>query len=287
MKNILFISCLLLVLTSCKKDLKEVAKEIVTKEIVTKEIAHKNCGLNEAENEIFNIEEVKNKNKFIDSISNGKHGISFISDSINREGITYYEISAGYNSDIRFENYFTFFVEKGNCKNIKISNVIDGEIISLSNWRNNNVKVNKQEISLIENDSSLKELSLPFSFKKYMQDEYSEQKYPCYKASQYLIEYLIKKKYEAEKYKCFIIPSSKNKIFLVSVLRGDAEYFLIATSNNNKILDIKEIGLIGEDNPITFKISKDLLIEKYKNDLDENNSFEKYQIVDDGSIKKI
>ncbi|WP_445712047.1 hypothetical protein [Flavobacterium sp.] len=282
MRNILFICCFLQLMISCKKDLKEVAKGIVTKER-----AIKNHDLSEAEEEVFNIKEVKEKNKFIDSISKGKHGISLISDSINREGITYYEINAGYNSEMRFENYFTFYVEKGNCKNIKISNVIDGEIISLSKWRNNNIKANKQEISLIESIGVLKELSLPFSFKKYMKDKYSEQKYPYYNASQYLIQYLIKKNYEAEKYECFVISLNKNKIFLVSVLRGDAEYFLILTSNNNKILDIEEIGLIGGDEPITFKISKDLLIEKYKNDLEENNSFEKYQIVDDGSIKKI
>lgn len=41
-----------------------------------------NCGLENAENKIFQLEEVVSKNKLIDSISNHKKGISLMSDSL-------------------------------------------------------------------------------------------------------------------------------------------------------------------------------------------------------------
>lgn len=98
------------------------------------------CDLKSAQNEILKLPEVIIKNKMIDSLSNHKHGVSLLSDT-TIDGIKYYEIKAGYNSDLRYETYYNFYVEKGNCKNIKIFEPIGGDLISLEKWRTLNIKV--------------------------------------------------------------------------------------------------------------------------------------------------
>jgi hypothetical protein len=51
---------------------------------------------------------VQKSNKYIDSISNHKHGISFMLDNSKGNDIS---VLAGYNSDERFETYYHFYVD--------------------------------------------------------------------------------------------------------------------------------------------------------------------------------
>lgn len=98
------------------------------------------CDLIKAEEVILNLPEVIVKNKMIDSLSNHKHGISLLSDSLILDGVEYYEIKAGFNSELRYETYYNFYVEKDNCQNIKIFEPILGDILSLSDWRKPEMK---------------------------------------------------------------------------------------------------------------------------------------------------
>ncbi|QYS91620.1 hypothetical protein JJC04_02235 [Flavobacterium covae] len=79
-----------------------------------------------------------------------------MSDSLVVENKTFYQIKTGYNSDIRFETYFTFNVEKGNCENIKVLEPIEGNMISLSEWRelNNSNNIQNNTISASRNGKS-------------------------------------------------------------------------------------------------------------------------------------
>lgn len=106
------------------------------------------CDLDRAQNEILKLPEVTLKNKMIDSLSNHTHGISLLSDSTTIDGIKYYEIKAGYNSDIRYETYYNFYVEKGNCQNIKVAEPIEGDIIPISEWRIRNQNRNEKPVNL-------------------------------------------------------------------------------------------------------------------------------------------
>lgn len=244
------------------------------------------CNINNAEHVILKLSEVVDKNKFIDSLTNHKHGISLISDSLEIEGTKYYEIKAGYNSEIRFETYFTFYIEKENCNNIKVWEPIEGNIITLSEWRDS--KKEKNNDGLIIRNEQIKNIVLPFSFDEYSKDQYSDEKYPNYQISQKLIDFLISKDYEGEEYKCFVI-KSKNKcsIFVVSVLRGDSEYFILLTASNNSIIDFKEIGVIGNSNPITFKIKPNLIVEKFNGNNDDNVLIEKISIDNECKISNV
>ncbi|MET3038359.1 hypothetical protein ABXT08_19905 [Chryseobacterium sp. NRRL B-14859] len=131
-------------------------------------------------------------------------------------------------------------------------------------------------------------VSLPFSFYQYFKDEYSEVKYPSYNASSSLIDFLKSKNYDGETYKSFVIHSDDHFQYLVaSMSRGDSEYFILITVKNNTITDYKEIGAIGDENPITFKISPDFIIEKYKGNTLDVPAFEKFKIDKNGKIIKL
>ncbi len=274
-------SALLLSFISCKQN-NNSEKDIVE----TVKVESKKCLLDQAENTILNLDEVKIKEKLIDSISNHKKGISFMSDSLDIDGKKFYEIKTGYNSEIRFEIYYTFFIEKGNCENIKILDPIEGNTISLSSWRKTINQVNNDSLILV--NGNLKKINLPFSFYNYFKDGYSDEKYPSYPPSQKLIDFLISKDYNGETYKCFIITTKDNYVnTVVSISRGDSNYFVLVTAKANNILDFIEIGAIGQENPITFKILNNLSIEKYEGNLEVNKPFEKYQITDKGLINKV
>ncbi|WP_312078754.1 hypothetical protein [Chryseobacterium sp.] len=149
-------------------------------------------------------------------------------------------------------------------------------------------KANKttEKSSLITEDNPVK-ISLPFSFHLYFKDQYSEMKYPSYELNENLIDFLKSKNYDGETYKGFVIRSDNDfEFLLVSMARGDSEYFILITSANHKIIDYKEIGAIGDENPVTFKINQDFSIEKFHGNNENSTAFEKYQINSNGKIQK-
>lgn len=242
------------------------------------------CNLNEAENTILKCKEVMEKNKMIDSISNHRHGISLLSDSISIRDIVYYEIKAGVNSELRFENFYTFYVEKGNCDNIKIFEPISGKIIGINEWRILKGADVMQKTDLIITNS-IKNINLPFSFYEYFNEGFSDEKYPFYEPSSLLVNFFKGKGYDAEGYKCFVLLSKDQRLYLlISISRGDSEYFLLLTSKNNKIIDYKEIGAIGDENPITFKIFPNFIVERYKGNVPNAIPFEKLKVNNENKI---
>lgn len=130
-----------------------------------------------------------------------------------------------------------------------------------------------------------KKTALPFSFYQYFNDDFSETKYPTYQPTTYLIDFLKNKDYDAESYKSFVIRSDADYLYLVvSVQRGDSEYYVLVTTKNNTIVDYKEIGAIGGDDPVTFKISPNFAIEKYNGNTPDAVAFEKFKINEAGKI---
>ncbi len=131
--------------------------------------------------------------------------------------------------------------------------------------------LHKSKEELIIKENEIETVKLPFSFYNYFKDEYSEKKYPSYNPTDKLINFLVEKGYDAESYKCFIIKSDDKILYLViEIQRGDSNYYVLLTSNDSKIIDFKEIGSIGDENPVTFKILQNLSINKY-HDLNESN----------------
>ncbi|MCJ7934535.1 MAG: hypothetical protein MUW56_13120 [Chryseobacterium sp.] len=133
MTKLIILTAILSLFLGCKKTSPVIP---VSKNNVKDTIQHSpRCTLKEAENKILKLDEVIASSHFIDSLSNHKQGIALISDSTSIDKIPYYSIQAGYNSELRFENYYLFYVEKGNCDHIKILEPASGNIINIEDWR--------------------------------------------------------------------------------------------------------------------------------------------------------
>ena len=85
--------------------------------------------LQEAEEKVLSLPLTQKINEYIDKFSHGKHGVSILSDSLLIDNKYFYELQIGYNSPIRYETYYTLYVNKS------IMEPISGEIIPLSQWR--------------------------------------------------------------------------------------------------------------------------------------------------------
>src|ERR1700753_164550 len=59
---------------------------------------------------LFNLPEVKMSNRFIDSITNHRHGISMRIVQRPDKSNRYFLVDAGYDNGERFENYYNFYV---------------------------------------------------------------------------------------------------------------------------------------------------------------------------------
>ena len=89
----------------------------------------------EAEAQVLALPMVQKASKHIDKITNGKHGISFIAEEYLIEKKPFYEITVGYNSDVRFETYHIFYVNKENKEDVRILEPVSGEIIPVSEYK--------------------------------------------------------------------------------------------------------------------------------------------------------
>ena len=75
---------------------------------------------------------VKKSDKYIDSISNHKHGIAFMLDEPAKDE-TDIPVQAGYNGAERFETYYRFFVNPKTLE-IKVYDVVEGKKLSLKEY---------------------------------------------------------------------------------------------------------------------------------------------------------
>ena len=75
---------------------------------------------------------VKKSDKYIDSISNHKHGIAFMLDEPAKDE-TDIPVQAGYNGKERFETYYRFFVNPKTLE-IKVYDVVGDKKLSLKEY---------------------------------------------------------------------------------------------------------------------------------------------------------
>lgn len=86
-------------------------------------------------NKIFNLPEVQAKQKFIDSLTNHKSGVSVIIFKTPTQDSPYYWIQVGYNNSFRFDPYYNFYVYPQKGLEIKFLNTMNDSVISLKEWR--------------------------------------------------------------------------------------------------------------------------------------------------------
>ncbi|GAA4186870.1 MULTISPECIES: hypothetical protein [Sphingobacterium] len=96
------------------------------------------CSTEEAMKLILALKEVEESKRNLDSLTDHKANISFMIDSLKQGGRELYSLTAGYNSEERFEPYYHFYLNKSDCKNIQILDIVSGEYLPLEAWRKQN-----------------------------------------------------------------------------------------------------------------------------------------------------
>ena len=91
--------------------------------------------LEEAEDRVLALPLAKRVAKYIETISDGKRGISYFSDAATIDGEEFYEIRIGYDSSIRFETYYILYVNRNNGDDIRIIEPVSGDIIPISAFK--------------------------------------------------------------------------------------------------------------------------------------------------------
>lgn len=89
--------------------------------------------LQEAEEKVFSLPLTQKINQYIDKFSHGKHGVSILSDSLLIDNKYFYELQIGYNSPIRYETYYTLYVNRSNEEDIRIMEPISGRLFLFLN----------------------------------------------------------------------------------------------------------------------------------------------------------
>ena len=243
------------------------------------------------------MEEVIEKRRLLDSLFNSQKGISLITDSTEIDKIPFYKIEVGYNSEIRYETYYTFYVEKGNCDNVKVIN-IDGEIIDINKWREKNHKKDNIDKKIHINETN----NLPFSSSKYLiwyensrndngetNDFFIEDSFEGVD----FVEKLIIDKFLTKKENIgYILPieSNSNKFYLFVT-----QNFKIITVDKKKEVIIDYLNFDYNSNDINWWLEKSFIITQnleiifYKNKgkkdiIEESTPYKKYQIQENGRI---
>lgn len=93
------------------------------------------CSTEEAMKIILALEEVEESKRNLDSLTDHKANISFIVDSLKQGERELYSLTVGYNSEVRFEPYYHFYVNKSDCKDIQIMDIVSGEYLPIASWR--------------------------------------------------------------------------------------------------------------------------------------------------------
>ncbi|NML37601.1 hypothetical protein HHL17_10400 [Chitinophaga sp. G-6-1-13] len=223
------------------------------------------------------LPEVKEAQKQIDSISNHTHGVSYITHVDTIDHKYYYKIEVGYESSIRRENYFIFYVEKGDCNNIRVWEPVAGNIVPLEDWRKTQaVQAESGRQSSVSKAATETEIpvKLPFDFKGYYKTcvypgnaQQCGVDYPSYPVNQNnTLQQILKQQINRDPEDYFKLPVVDNgiKAFLVTY-KGDVEqYYLITISSNDQFISKMLVGQVEENALLYFSIDQNLLISLYK-----------------------
>ncbi|MCW3161428.1 SH3 domain-containing protein [Chryseobacterium oryctis] len=92
---------------------------------------------------VSELPEVKKQSRYVDSLTSGKKQLSFLVDSLEIKNKPYYTIKTGFNGDLHWETYTIFYVNKNDCNQVLVDDVVSGNILSINEWRNLNKKQTK------------------------------------------------------------------------------------------------------------------------------------------------
>lgn len=107
------------------------------------------CNSDLAIKKISKLPEIQKQQKYIDSITNHKHGVSYMVDDDNINKKQYFRIKTRYNGELHWETYHIFYVEKKTCS-LYYYDTVSGNLLTIEQWRNKSKKPKNTNMEDIE-----------------------------------------------------------------------------------------------------------------------------------------
>ena len=123
------------VIWACELPKNQAATNKEKEECLAQEATKPSVSIEEAEQKVIDLPLIKKLGDEIEKISNGKKGVSFITNEVTIENTPFFELYVGYNSAIRFENRYILYVNRTNIEDIRILEASSGEIVPLSSLK--------------------------------------------------------------------------------------------------------------------------------------------------------
>lgn len=123
------------VIWACELPKNQAATNKEKEESLAQEAPKPSVSIEEAEQKVIDLPLIKKLGDEIEKISNGKKGVSFITNEVTIENTPFFELYVGYNSAIRFENRYILYVNRTNIEDIRILEASSGKIVPLSSLK--------------------------------------------------------------------------------------------------------------------------------------------------------
>lgn len=235
------------------------------------------CTEKQAIDAVRKIPEVVRQAHYLDSLSHHRKGMSFMTDSVNIDGKDYFQISAGFDGEFHRESYFTFLVDKQNCVDIMVDDILAEKMLTLAEW---------QQQQKVDAPISKRKVKLPFLFHEYYDacvDPGDKAKcnadYPAYPLDDNLKVFADE---DATEY--FILPELDTvKPYIITYTQTDVERYFLITVVNHKLVGKLQIGQADDNDLLYFVVDKKEFVHLYSG---KNKPQGTYQIATDGSIIK-
>lgn len=219
---------------------------------------------------------VVKQQRYLDSLTDHKRGVNYLTESKVIDGKNYWVINVGYVSDVRRENYWVYYVDKQDCANISVMDPVEGKIVPVTSQA-----VTVQTVAV----------KLPFKFTEFL-DNYNNEEtkakynesYPSYPMeNDPKLKALMDK--EADLY--FVLPGAL-AAYVVETVKQDVSRYYLVTVVNDKLVGKVKIGQTDDTDTHThFVIEQGNVVSVYEHvDEEEESTLKRvYHIGDDGSIK--
>jgi hypothetical protein len=256
------------------------SKQVAVTDSVAIPVTKVSCTEDQAIAAISKLPDVVKQQHYLDSLTGHKRGVNYLTDSKVIDGKDYWEISAGYISDIRRENYWIFYVDKQNCGNISVMDPVEGNIVPVGT---------AEAFKAV----ATKPVQLPFKFTEFLDNYYNEatkakysESYPSYPMeNDPRLKALVDK--EADLY--FVLPEMGGvAAYVVETVKKDVSRYLLVTVVNDKLVGKVKIGQTDDTDTHThFVVEKGNVVSVYEHiDEEEESTLKRvYHIGEDGSIK--
>lgn len=245
-----------------------------------------NCSEDQAIEAVRKLPEVVKQQHYLDSLTKHQHGVNYMTSSKEIDGKEYYQIDAGYSGEFRRENYWTFYVDKQDCSTIRVSDNVEGTIISVDEWHQKEGVVEKKTVTT-------RTVKLPFSFDEYYDACVSpgdknkcNDAYPSYPIdNDATLKAMVDKHIGENAVSYFVLPKvGEAKVYIIAFTQTDIERYYLMTVVNDKFSSRLQIGEVEDNQLKYFTVNEGREVSTYlrKNRGEKGKLLSTYWIQDNG-----